>query len=59
MCGYQGWWWGGTVIYADIGPAVLILALTAEVEEVVWGGWGPDEKRRRLITVSTDPGMLT
>lgn len=44
---------GGMVIYVDIGPAVLILDLTAEVEG------RPDEKRRRLITVSTDPGMLT
>lgn len=25
---------GGMVIYVDIGPAVLILALTAKVEEV-------------------------
>lgn len=33
----------------DIGPAVLILVLTAEEEEV----GGPDEKgRRRLITVT-------
>lgn len=40
----------------DIGPAVLILALTARGGG--GGGGGPDEKRRRLITVSTDPGML-
>lgn len=38
------------VIYVDIEPAVLIRALAA------WVGWGPDEKKR-LITVSTDPGM--
>ena len=43
--------WGGMVIYVDIEPAVLIRALAA------WVGWGLDEKRR-LITVSTEPGML-
>lgn len=48
---------GGMVIYVDIGPAVLILALTAQVEEVRVEG--PDERSRRLIKVSTDPGMLT
>lgn len=43
----------GPVIYVDIEPAVLIQTLTAEV-----GVRGPDEKRRRLITVTSDPGML-
>lgn len=38
------------LVHVDIGPAVLILALTAA------GEGGPDDGRRRLITVRSDPG---
>lgn len=34
---------GGMVIYVDIGPAVLILALTAEVEGLGGTGWEEQE----------------
>lgn len=40
------------LVHVDIGPAVLILALTALGGEV-----RPDDGRRRLITVSSDPGF--
>lgn len=53
---------GGMVIYVDIGPAVLIPALTAGRAggEAVWVG-GPDGKRRRrrVIAVSAQPAHLT
>lgn len=47
-------WLSGTVIDVDIGPAVLILILTGGGVVVVGA---PDE--RRLITASTDPGVLS
>lgn len=47
-------WLSGTVVYVDIGPAVLIPILTGGGVVVVGA---PDE--RRLITASTDPGVLS